>query len=56
MIEDILSRLGQLIKANRLKQVVALTDLSEQSGVSVSTFERIERGERSDLKMIMKVL
>ena len=52
----ILSRIGERIKATRLKQNVTQEQLAKESNVSLSSVKKIEKGEIGSFDSIMRVL
>ncbi|NED97893.1 helix-turn-helix transcriptional regulator [Phytoactinopolyspora alkaliphila] len=44
--EDVISTVGPRLRALRAKQGTTLADLSERTGISVSTLSRLESGQR----------
>ena len=54
--EMILSKIGQRLKALRLKQNITQQRLAEESGVSLSTVKKIENGEIRSFDSLIRVL
>lgn len=52
----IIKKLGQRIKAQRIKQELMQEEVAEQSGISLSTMRRIETGEPVSLQLFISVL
>lgn len=52
----IFKKIGEKIKANRLKQNVTQQSLSEASGVPLSTLRRIENGEIGSFESLLRIL
>lgn len=55
MAEQI-SRLGGVLKARRRERRLSLRDLSDQTGVSLNTLSRVERGHVPDLKNFQRIV
>lgn len=53
---SILSKIGDKLKANRLKQNITQQSLAEASGVTLSTIKRMERGEIGAFSSLLRVL
>ena len=54
--EVILARIGQRLKAVRLKQNITQQRLAEDSGVSLSSVKKIENGEIRSFDSLLRVL
>lgn len=54
--EMILSKIGQKLKAVRLKQNITQQRLAEDAGVSLSTVKKIENGEIRSFESLLRVL
>lgn len=54
--EMILSKIGQNLKAVRLKQNITQQRLAEDAGVSLSTVKKIENGEIRSFESLLRVL
>lgn len=52
----ILSKIGEKLKASRLKQNITQQSLAEASGVTLSTVRRMESGEIGALSSLIRVL
>ena len=52
----IIKKLGQRIKAQRIRQELMQEEVAEQSGISLSTMRRIEKGEPVSLQLFISVL
>lgn len=52
----ILSRIGEWIKATRLKQNITQGQLSDESMVSLSSIKKIEKGEISSFDSLLRVM
>jgi transcriptional regulator with XRE-family HTH domain len=50
MPEPEISQLGAILKARRREKHLSLRDLADQTGVSLNTLSRVERGHVPDLK------
>ena len=50
------SKMGQRLKAVRLKQNITQQALAEESGVSLSSVKKIEKGEIGSFDSLMRVL
>ena len=58
MLSDgmIQSKIGERLKAVRLKQNITQQDLAEESGVSLSSVKKIEKGEIGSFDSFLRVL
>ena len=58
MLSDsmILTRIGERLKAVRLKQNITQQSLAEESGVSLSSVKKIEKGEIGSFDSLLRVL
>ncbi len=58
MLSDggILKRMGEKLKANRLKQNITQQSLAEASGVPLSTLKRFEKGEIGSFPLLLRLL
>jgi len=52
----IATRIGANIRATRLKQNITQQDLAEESGVSLSSIKKIEKGEIGTFDTLLRVL
>ena len=52
----IIKKLGERIRAQRIRQVVKQEELAERSGVALSTIRRIESGQAVSLQLFISVL
>lgn len=52
----IVSRIGNLLKAARLKQNITQQSLASASGVSLSSIKKIEKGEIGTFDSLLRVL
>ena len=52
----ILSKIGEKLKAARLKQNITQQSLSEATNVSLSTIKKIEKGEISSFDSLLRML
>ncbi len=52
----ILNRIGEKLKANRLRQNIMQQNLADASGVSLSTLKKLEKGEIASFGSLLKVL
>lgn len=44
-VSDLTTRWGQLLKAHRIRRNITIADMKNRLGVSLSTLQRLERGE-----------
>ena len=51
----ILSKIGERLKAVRLKQNITQQTLAEESGVSLSSVKKIEKGEIGSFDSLLRV-
>lgn len=49
-------RLGDTLKAERRSRRLSLRDVSDETGVSVNTLSRVERGHLPDLKNYQRLV
>jgi transcriptional regulator with XRE-family HTH domain len=56
MPEPGISNLGAILKARRREKHLSLRDLADQTGVSLNTLSRVERGHVPDLKNFQLIL
>ena len=52
----IIKKLGQRIKAQRIRQELMQEEVAEQSGISLSTMRRIEVGQPVSIQLFISVL
>ena len=52
----IIKKLGERIRAQRIRQVIKQEELAERSGVALSTIRRIESGQAVSLQLFISVL
>lgn len=52
----IIKKLGQRIKAQRIRQELMQEEVAEQSGISLSTMRRIEAGQPVSIQLFISVL
>lgn len=56
MPEPNISSLGAILKARRREKRLSLRDLADQTGVSLNTLSRVERGHVPDLKNFQRIV
>ena len=56
MPEPDISNLGAILKARRREKRLSLRDLADQTGVSLNTLSRVERGHVPDLKNFQRIV
>lgn len=56
MSEQDISALGAVLKARRREKRLSLRDLADQTGVSLNTLSRVERGHVPDLKNFQRIV
>jgi transcriptional regulator with XRE-family HTH domain len=56
MPDQEIARLGAILKARRREKHLSLRDLADQTGVSLNTLSRVERGHVPDLKNFQLIL
>lgn len=56
MPESNIANLGATLKARRREKRLSLRDLADQTGVSLNTLSRVERGHVPDLKNFQRII
>src|SRR6266545_1961337 len=56
MAEPDISNLGAILKARRRAKRLSLRDLAAETGVSLNTLSRVERGHVPDLKNFQRIV